>query len=128
MYPEDQFILRGDLDDYNIYLIPPADTKVDVLLDSLYASLSEMQGYHWLGDVGFVKELTNHLSNAHKHLLKEDSLNCAKEIGKFQGKVDKEYKEGKTNDHRFVTVEGWKFLYYNAQYILDRLPGEKKKK
>ena len=48
---------------------------------------------------------------------------------KFQEKVDKEYektsddhKKGKARDKRFVTEDAWKLLYFNAQYIIDRLP------
>ena len=88
----------------------------------------------WLGDANFVKELDNGLDNAKKHLANKDSVNAYKEVQTFQDKVNSQYektvddqKKGKPRDKRFVTVEGWKFLYYNAQYIMDRLPGGKKK-
>ncbi len=36
--------------------------------------------------------------------------------------MDNVFKDSLNTDPRFVTIEGWKFLYWNAQYILDRLP------
>ncbi len=36
--------------------------------------------------------------------------------------MDYVFKDSLNTDPRFVTLEGWKFLYWNAQYILDRLP------
>jgi len=109
-------------------------TPTNVLLDTLIAMKHQAETSGWLGDKNFVKELDNHLENAQKHLLKGDSLNTYKEVEKFQEKVQKEYektidneKKNKPRDKRFVTVEGWKFLYYNAQYILDRLPKKKEK-
>ncbi|MEW5799778.1 MAG: hypothetical protein AB1728_12315, partial [Bacteroidota bacterium] len=113
--------------------IPPFDTPTGILLDSLFVKSDYAFYQGWIGDKSFVNELNNHLDNAKKHLTKRDSANCSNEVEKFQEKVDKEYektieneKKNKPRDKRFVTVEGWKFLYYNAQYILDRLPAIKK--
>jgi hypothetical protein len=99
------------------------------LLEYLISSKHESETNGWLGDRNFVKELDNHLQNAQKHLAKHDSVNARKEVEEFQEKVNKEYqktlddhKGGKHRDRRFVTEEGWKLLYFNAQYIIDRLP------
>lgn len=108
---------------------PPSSTPVSVLLDSLISYKHQVFVLGWLGDKNFVNELDNHLENAQNHLARGDSVNCGKEVEKFQEKVQKEYdktiddqKKNKPRDKRFVTVEGWKFLYYHAQYLLDRLP------
>jgi|GEM_PF-1542812 len=117
---------------------PSAMISVFVLLDSLKSYIVQSQNYNWLGNSYFVTELTKKLDEAKKHLTKKhadvkDSIKCAKEVRKFQKKVNEVYEEtlekGKKHEHhkeKFVTVEGWKFLYYNAQYILDRLPALKK--
>ena len=124
-------IIIGSIRDF-----PPKRENELVLqnIEVLISSLPQTVSLNWLGDQNFTKELTNHLDNAKKHLVKGDSVNCGKEVEKFQEKVNKEYektinneKKNKPKDKRFVTVEGWKFLYYNAQYIIDRLPGEEKK-
>ena len=114
---------------------PPSTTPLTVLLDSLTSYKHQVFEFGWLADKNFAKELNNHLENARKHLVKGDSVNTSKEVEKFQEKVNKEYqktidneKKNKPRDKRFVTTEGYKFLYYNAQYILDRLPSEKKGK
>lgn len=108
--------------------------STNTLLESLIYSKHEAANNGWLADKSFVNELDNHLENAQKHLAKGDSVNARKEIEKFQEKVDKEYektsddqKKGKARDKRFVTEEGWKLLYFNAQYIIDRLPEKSKK-
>jgi IPT/TIG domain. len=44
------------------------------------------------------------------------------QVKAFQDLVDNVYKDSLNTDPRFVTIEGWKFLYWNAKYILDRLP------
>jgi hypothetical protein len=104
-------------------------------LDSLVAFIPQVSGLGWLSDENFVNELDNGLENARKHLARGDSVNAYKEVEKFQQKIQKEYdktqenqKKNKPKDKRFVTTEGYKFLYYSAQYILDRLPAEKTKK
>ncbi|HXG38334.1 MAG TPA: hypothetical protein VNL36_06165 [Bacteroidota bacterium] len=109
--------------------VPSLITPVSVLLDSLISYKHQVAALGWLGDKNFVNELDNHLENAQNHLVRGDSVNCGKEVEKFQEKVQKEYdktiddqKKNKPRDKRFVTVEGWKFLYYHAQYLLDRLP------
>jgi thymidylate kinase len=98
-------------------------------LDSLVSFDHQSAQLGWLADANFVKELDNGLENAKKHLANKDSVNAYKEVQTFQDKVNKEYektvddqKKRKSRDKRFVTVEGWKILYYNAQYIMDRLP------
>ncbi|MBF8296141.1 MAG: Alpha beta-propellor repeat-containing integrin, partial [Bacteroidetes bacterium] len=107
--------------------------RVLASMDTLISVKHRSFNLGWLADANFVKELDNGLDNAQKHLAKGDSVNAYKEVEKFQEKVNKEYektgdnqKKGKPRDKRFVTVEGWKFLYYNAQYIMDRLPSGKK--
>jgi hypothetical protein len=96
------------------------------LIDSLRAKLQQCYEQNQIGDKNFVKELDNGLENAKKHLIKGDSVNCAKEIDKFQNKIKKEYeKKPRSKDKRFVTEEGYRVLYNSAQAILDRLPGKK---
>jgi hypothetical protein len=107
---------------------PSTSTPVLVLIDSLVSYKHQCAALGWLADANFVKELDNGLANAKKHLGRADSTNCAKEIEQFQKKVEKEYERTPGNDEksksqnkRFVTVEAYKFLHYNAQYIVDRL-------
>jgi len=113
---------------------PSVSISINTLLDSVSYYIQQSKNYQWLADASFSKELSNHLDNARNHLFKSDTINCSKEVVVFQDKVNKEYlktidneKKNKPRDKRFVTVEGWKFLYYNAQYIIDRLLGKEKK-
>ncbi|WP_337865734.1 hypothetical protein [Ignavibacterium sp.] len=81
-----------------------------------------LQLYNWLGDLNFSNELKNILTTAKTNLQNGDSLACRVQVKAFQDLVDNVYKDSLNTDPRFVTIEGWKFLYWNAQYILDRLP------
>jgi hypothetical protein len=109
---------------YNDYVPPLSDSSrgITELIDSLTNSLQQVSAFGWLGDNSFVGELDAHLQNAKTYLNSSDSLTCARQVRLFQQTVDDEYRDSLDGDNRFVTLEGWKFLYYNAQYILDRLP------
>jgi hypothetical protein len=78
--------------------------------------------YNWLGDFNFSNDLKNILAVAKANLQNGDSLACRAYVKSFQDSVDYVYADSLNPDPRFVTLEGWKFLYWNAQYILDRLP------
>ena len=103
--------------------IPPDSAKPTIhLLDNLYNLVDSVASYIWLGDQQFKDELYSILQSAKTNLQNGDSLACAVQVKLFQDLVDDVYKDSLNTDPRFVTIEGWKFLYWNAQYILDRLP------
>jgi hypothetical protein len=91
-------------------------------LNNLIELSDSTSNYNWLGDVSFSSELKNILEVAKTNLQNGDSLACRVQVKAFQDLVDNVYKDSLNTDARFVTIEGWKFLYWNAQYILDRLP------
>jgi len=102
--------------------VPSFSISALVLLDTLASCKHQMLALNWLADANFVTELDANLESAHSYLSSGDSINCARQVRAFKEKVDAVYKDSLNPDPRKVTVEGWKFLYYNAQYILDRLP------
>lgn len=115
-------------------------TPVATLIDTLITLTNQSHQQNLIGNSHFAHDLVKKLDEAKKHLTKKhadvkDSIKCAKEVRRFQKKIDEVYNETKKKEkedkkekrkEKFVTVEGWKFLYYNAQYILDRLPALKK--
>ena len=115
------------------YLLDRLPRPKQLTIDDLISLKHEAYAKGWIGDEHFVKELDNGLENAKKHLARGDSVNCAKELEKFQDKVKKEYdktvedrKRNKPRDKRFVTEEGFASLTKGAQSIIDRLPRKKK--
>jgi hypothetical protein len=92
------------------------------LLENLIDLTDTVNIYTWLGDLSFSNELKSILVTGKTNLQAGDSLACAVQVNAFQHEVDFVYKDSLNADPRFVTLEGWKFLYWNAQYILDRLP------
>jgi len=102
--------------------VPPDSTKpINELLDNLYSYVDSVLTYDWLGDLQFKDDLQSILQSAKTNLLAGDSLACAIDVKSFQDSVDNVFKDSLNADPRFVTIEGWKFLYWNAQYILNRL-------
>ncbi len=91
-------------------------------IDITESFIDKLLTYNWLGDLTFSNDLKNILSSAKTNLQNGDSLACRVQVKAFQDLVDNVYKDSLNSDPRFVTIEGWKFLYWNAQYILDRLP------
>ncbi|MCZ7614048.1 MAG: hypothetical protein M5T52_11095 [Ignavibacteriaceae bacterium] len=62
------------------------------------------------------------MDNAKTKILNSDSIFCANYIKQYQDLVNFEFQDTLNTTPEFVTLEGWQFLYYYAQYILDRLP------
>jgi|GEM_PF-854163 len=108
----------------NSFIPAPIDTAYSVidLLNNLNNYIDSVSAYNWLGDLTFFNELKNILTTTKTNLQAGDSLACRVQVKAFQDLVDNVYKDSLNTDPRFVTIEGWKFLYWNAQYILDRLP------
>jgi hypothetical protein len=102
--------------------MPDSATPTNDLLNNLYNYVDSVSAYTWLGDLTFSNELKNILTSAQLNLQVGDSVSCAVQVIAFQDLVDSVHKDSLNSDPRFVRIEGWKFLYWNAQYILDRLP------
>ena len=103
-------------------LYPPSFNNLFEQFDYFKGLCDSLIDYTWLGDLNFSNELKNILTTAKTNLQNGDSLACRVKVKEFQDSVDFVYKDSLNTDPRFVTIEGWKFLYWNAQYILDRLP------
>jgi hypothetical protein len=113
--------IRHFLEDFRPIPLPPT-VSVSAMIDSLALCKHQAGSLSWLADAGFIAELDADVQSARSFVLTGDSLECARQIIAFQQEVDAVFKDSLNPDPRLVTVEGWKFLHYNAQYILDRLP------
>jgi hypothetical protein len=98
------------------------DSTIVVIIDSLISVTNQTFSFSWFGDSQFKNELQSILQSAKSNLQVGDSVACAVQVKDFQDSVDYVYADSLNINPRFVTREGWKFLYWNAQYILDRLP------
>ncbi|GEM_PF-3421659 len=111
--------------DVKTYDLEP-DTKTPPLtmLDTLTSYTNQCYGYEWLKDETYKNELLNKLTNAKDNLTAGDSLGCRREVEAFQNSVNQVYQDSAGSYPKYVSEEGYKFLYYYAGYILDRLPEE----
>jgi len=122
---ESDYYLRQTMIDLTNWFIPKTPdpgVSVNNLLDSLASIEKKVIPFNWLGDGNFINELNGYLTTARSNMNAGNQVDCARQIRTFQQAVDREYKDSTNATPAFVTMEGWKFLYYNAQYILDRLP------
>ena len=103
-------------------IIPSQNSNVDEIVDSTQSYLIQCNNYGWIENTEFVNDLQSILQSAKSELQGGDSVACAVQVKAFQDLVDNVYADSLNTDPRFVALEGWKFLYWNAQYILDRLP------
>ncbi|HMN16698.1 MAG TPA: hypothetical protein PKD03_03720 [Ignavibacteriaceae bacterium] len=101
---------------------PDSTISIKEIIDTTSSYVSQSIMYYWLGDLTLSNDLKNILTTAKIDFQNGDSLACRVQVKAFQDLVDNVYKDSLNTDPRFVTIEGWKFLYWNAQYILDRLP------
>jgi formylmethanofuran dehydrogenase subunit C len=98
------------------------DVPVGTMIDSLAGFVQQVASLVWIGNQSFVAQLSQYIVDAKNLQTAGDSVNCARKIKQFQQSIDKEYNDTLNTTTNFVTIEGWKFLYPIAQYILDRLP------
>ncbi|HOJ08954.1 MAG: hypothetical protein HND40_01525 [Ignavibacteriota bacterium] len=110
-------------DDLELYKPPKPDSNstIENLINNTVIQADTLYSYNWFGDLIFLNGMKNILTTAKINLQSGDSISCAINIKSFQDEIDYVYKDSLNTDARFVTIEGWKFLYWNAQYILDRL-------
>ncbi len=120
----DSLVKRLTINSLNNYIPPPPDSTISIesVIDSLSSSLVQCFNFEWVSDLLFKEDLQSILQSAKTNLQSGDSLACRVQVKSFQDSVDNVYADSLNTDPRFVTLEGWKFLYWNAQYILDRLP------
>ncbi|MBI3786797.1 MAG: hypothetical protein HY276_00940 [Ignavibacteriales bacterium] len=126
-------------------LPPPPTTPVIVMLDTLISYKHQVASFGWLKDKKedekdgdkdkddtIVKKLDKILEEARKELVKRDSIETREEMEEFVKKVEELRKESIKAEQQqkpekiLLTEEGYKFLYYNAKYIIERLPAKKK--
>ncbi len=110
---------------YDLKIFKPINNSNLNILEqilNLINTIDSVYTYTWLGVLQFKDELQSILQSAKTNLQNGDSLACREDVKAFQDSVDFVYADSLNQDPRFVTLEGWKFLYWNAQYILDRLP------
>lgn len=99
---------------------PPYNLNtVQEYLNYTYSLCDTLPLYFWLGDNTFVNELKEKLLTAKSNLQLGDTIACRTQLQSFQELVDTVYKDSLNTDARYVTFEGWNFLYWNARYILD---------
>ena len=95
-------------------------TQVTIMLDTLSYYTTKCISLSWLGNNDFSVQLKNIISEAQQKIISGDSLGTAVKIKQYQSLIERARKD--STAERFVTSDGYKFLYYYPQYILERLP------
>ena len=103
-------------------LPPGPDASVASMLDTLSALTDTMQQFNWLGDATFASTLKADLHEARTDLRRGDSVSVAAKAADFQVQINSALAGSGTQAQKFVTQEGWKFLFFNARFVLNALP------
>jgi len=98
------------------------DINAIQLTDSLIIYHTQCKSLNWLGDAIFSSQLQTLLNEARTKLNSGDSLGAAISVKQYQAIINTAYADSLNNNTKFVTADGYKFLYYYPQYILERLP------
>lgn len=123
------------------------------LLDTLLSYTRQSAELGWLGkdrdddcddderpDDGITKNIEQRLQKAKRELAKGDSVQARKELEKLVRKVERIWKRSQQEEKKhkrdkwekrgdvIMTSEAYALLKYNTEYLIDRLPSEKKKK
>lgn len=92
------------------------------MIDTLTSYKTQCFDYEWLQDENYKNELLTKLSNAKNYLNSADSSKCKAEVVSFQNSVNQVYQDSAGSYPKYVSDEGYKFLFHFAQYIVDRQP------
>jgi len=123
-----------------------------IFLDTLLSHTRQSVQLGWLGtcrdddcddderpDDGITKNIEKRLEKAKKELSKRDSTKARKELEKLVDKVERTWKRSQDEEKKhkgeqrqrkedvILTSEAYALLKYNTEYLIDRLPSEKKK-
>ncbi len=101
---------------------PDSSISILTLKDTLTSYIDQCYAYSWLRDNNYLNDLSNKIISAKNYLMQSDSIDCAKEIKSFQTSIRQVYSDSAGSYPKYVSSDGYKFLYYYSQYILDRLP------
>ncbi len=101
---------------------PDSTTTIETMLDTLGSYTTQSYNYDWLKDESFKNELLNKIVEAKNKLNIGDSLNCKIEIEAFKSSVAQVFADSVGSYPKYISDAGYKFMYYQAEYILERLP------
>ncbi|MBI9072442.1 MAG: hypothetical protein JEY94_12650 [Melioribacteraceae bacterium] len=116
-----KFLLGNELKNYFPNNLKES-TNVSANLDTLTSYTNQSFGYEWSKDDNYKDELLLKAEKAKNYLTISDSINCRKEIEAFQNNVAEVYADSAGSYPKYISTAAYRFLYYQAQYILDRLP------
>jgi hypothetical protein len=102
-------------------VLPPNPFNHTVFLDTLINQTGKAQSLGWISDQNFVNELNNQLQQTRTHLSAGDSVKAATVLSDFVDVVEAT-NAGQGPPGATLTPEGYALLYFNAQYLLKRLP------
>jgi hypothetical protein len=110
-------------------LPPQPDTPVQEMLEDLRDLLGNIIGYNMIGDQLLIQELEGYITEAIGQVNIGNEPEAARQLTAFQTVVSdkrentiESEEQGTPLPQRFITNEGYRYLYYAVGYILDRLP------
>ena len=84
------------------------------MIDTLISYTDQSYNYEWITNRGIYNSLSKKLENAKKGLEKGKENSTKNIIQAYQNEVD-------AQNGKHITEDGYKFLYYFSDYIIERL-------
>jgi hypothetical protein len=102
-------------------VLPPDPFEHSTFLDTVINQPDRAESLEWISDQSFADELNNQLQQTRSHLVAGDSVKAAAALSNFVDVVEAT-NAGQGPPGASLTSEGYALLYFNAKYLLDRLP------
>jgi len=93
---------------------PDGTVTVSTMIDTLISYTDQSYNYEWITNRGIYNSLSKKLENAKKGLEKGKENSTKNIIQAYQNEVD-------AQNGKHITEDGYKFLYYFSDYIIERL-------
>ncbi|MCB0732479.1 MAG: hypothetical protein KDC88_15760, partial [Ignavibacteriae bacterium] len=113
--------LVGAMLEFDFKILPDTIFSINTMIDTLLSYSNQCFSNDWLRDANFRDSLLTNLNNANNFLAVSDSVNCSNKLQAFQTSVNQVYQDSAGYYPKYVSDEGYKFLFHYAQYIIDRL-------
>lgn len=101
---------------------PDSTLNLTMLAEELNKTIDSVYAYNWLGDSAYKNKLKKEVEGVKKDILQNDYPAVNENVQQFIDSVYFVFRDSTNSGTDFITREGWNFLYWKAQYILDKIP------
>ena len=117
-YPADRPSIEQQLDNQWL-LLPPKNSSITDLLDSLSSGLYQLHSFGWAGDLNFIQQLDSFIVNSKTYYQSGDTIESADQLKLLSTIIDMGLRDSAYN--KFVNTDAWNFLYPQTLFIRKKI-------